>query len=243
MSRAWKRQPGATFCVRLGAWMAYVQYARSVADQTQLIRVLPGLYEESPDLSSLCAGNTLQWIILDIKSLERQRAITFVGEYGLPGLVPSAMMQQRLRKSNSYHVFDLDTGKPMVVSLDDHEASTMPQFGLANFAYLKAELPSWNGIVISSETTPSPITSVLHFMYFPSKAKAERASQKIAVEVESSKIVQRLERRDSGQWSIIVTDENVPSSADRVGSILERICADVGGEYDGFEQSLLPTTL
>lgn len=140
---------GDIFEVPTEKGLAYLHYVYMDASAGHLLRVLPGLFNETPaNLEELVAAKESYWIHYPLVEAYKQNLVKTVGSYSANKFKkPKCMRSQHIIKDDfiGWHIIDTDTWqRELVENLTEAQKSLSP-WGVWNHTLLVERLTTgWN---------------------------------------------------------------------------------------------------
>jgi hypothetical protein len=231
---------------------AYAQYSHRHPDYGQLLRVLPGLHGERPNVGRLAAGEERFFVFYPLDAaLARDPLVEVVGRADVPD--PEF---PELRAGS----WDADSGEESWYVVTDevsrHVGRLTPELrrlstaDMVNHKTLLDRITSgWSpqdwppeGYLdrggedddAASVEPDSPLPTAF-YAYLPS----EQAAQRVARQLRGEKLdVVVSETREGGAWRVLARAESDAEDREMLEEAIAAVVEQAGGEYDGHEVEL-----
>lgn len=229
---------GDLFRLETSKGNAFFQYTHDTQSDGSLIRVLPGLYEGSPDLAKLVESSTLFYVFLPVAAALSKSLIFCVGEYPVPEHAKAFPLfrQHELSvpgKPRSWSLWDGQRSTP-ISELSEDQAS-LPIRSIVTPSLLAIRLaegwtPNDELVVEPGVERRGPTSPRRHYIYFDDRAAAGRAEAQFRLRRLTAELRQSQDPKDG--WLVLVTDDEREDA-----TVIQHIASEFGGEYDGYDQS------
>ena len=243
--------------IKTPAGLAYVQYTHPHPSMGQLVRVLPGLFARRPDVGELTKKKELYFIFYTLNYALRDGQTEIISNETIPEWArPYPLMRHERDFTNPPSWLIADASKQLTVDeiprmlrvtqLSAEQKKISISMLCPHGPLVKMLAEGWTPerdeeINLQAQASKLVETgrrekegderSIDHYLYFPSKAKAEEAGKRLGDK--GWKIEVKL-GADHKSWLVLAKQ---PAPIDDIGAIrdeLERFADDLGGDYDGW---------
>lgn len=126
---------------------AYVQFVHDNKDVSELIRILPGLFSECPDLESIVSKKEEFFVHFPLKAAFKKGIVRFVGSFELPdGLKLPQKMRTEVVDNNGdligWHIVDYSSWQRESISDLTEDQKALSPWGIWNDTLLADRLAS-----------------------------------------------------------------------------------------------------
>ncbi|MFM1652568.1 hypothetical protein ACI7RC_10780 [Brevibacillus sp. B_LB10_24] len=141
---------GDVFEIATTKGKAFFQYVLNKPDTGQLIRILPGLYNDTNNLEELVKGNELFFVYFPLKAAYKQGILKHLGNYDVPKSFkpPRYMRSKSVDKDGNlikWHIVDTETWHREPVSELSNDQKKLSPWGIWNDSLLIERLSNgWN---------------------------------------------------------------------------------------------------
>lgn len=256
-----KPKIGDIYEIRTPAGLAYVQYTHQHPHMGQLVRVLPGLYQNRPDLKQLAQTKELYFVFYPVKYAIRDREAELVAQESVPEWArPFPMMRRQAR--DGWLIGDglcqstVDEIRRMTYVRELTPEQKKLAFGnlLRPHPVMVRELArGWTPereeefrlkdaaefaakkkteVVQTQNKDEGPRSVIDHYLYFPKKPQAEEAARRLRAK--GWQVEVRM-GADAENWLALA--KQLAPIHEEIGDVrdeLEDLADELHGEYDGW---------
>jgi hypothetical protein len=100
-----KLNVGDIFEIKTAKGKSFFQYVYSNTNVGELIRILPGLYQDNtPDLKEIVKSNELFYVHFPLKAAVKQKIVNFIGNYDIPKdfEIPKYMRSKKVDQKGNF---------------------------------------------------------------------------------------------------------------------------------------------
>lgn len=231
---------------------AYAQYTHRSPRMGDLIRVLPGVYEQRPSsFDDIVASKERYFVFYPLGAALTQKLVTPVGEAEVPEeiqkfpLMRMAGLPDREGKVRDWWLFDGKQERPAgeltpeLVHLSIAEVWGHPLLvDRITEDWSPSQFGKEKKIETEESTRPRPIRKrVNYYLYFPNKAAATKVSEILKGE---GLAVEMRRGANGNDWLVLASSFPGPNTNDKKKMIarLEHLATAYSGRYDGEETAL-----
>jgi hypothetical protein len=241
-----KAKPGDVLEVTTGVGLAYLQYVRDHAVFGELIRVLPGTFEERPaELGKLANGPERYFTFFPVRLHLRDESLRLAARCPVPDRARGWPLMRAEGASDPDGVVlwwlisndMVDRSKGRRVSSLNSEDARLSIREVINLPMLIHRIEiGWmpehdTGVPLSDPSTDSATHGITHYLYFRQREQAELVVGQLASDADLGTEVRV---GADGRWLVTVRHENPRRTYD-VEDTLRELSDSLGGEYDGHE--------